>query len=441
MSQSRLIVLTVALVACQADGVTSPDEVPRPEFAVTATVNQSDGFEDAALSPFWTVYEDFGSVTLSADQAHGGTQSVRMSSRDGGNRGMFLEHRFPELMKGSVSVWFYDTKAGQDGLYATLSVFTSHIAWGQPGYLFFVGVMDWDYDWYHVQGAVVVPYGFATSVRRTVGWHQFRINYDTDRWTIFVDDVRVAEFTGDYAFEKVDFGVSGPSWRSNSTFYWDDFTMEVYPAASAPNQSPSADAGGDQTVECSGHDGTLVALDGSGSSDPDGTIASYEWTENGEVIATGVSPTVTFGLGAHAVTLRVTDDDGATGEDEVAITVEDTQPPTIDMTVSPTVLWPPNHTMHQVASGIAAVDVCDPAAALVVAVTSNEPENGLGDGDAAPDWQIVANEDGAFDVWVRAERSGTGTGRVYTITATATDGSGNTASASGTVTVPHSRGR
>ncbi|MDH3256895.1 MAG: multicopper oxidase family protein, partial [Nitrospinota bacterium] len=37
-----------------------------------------------------------------------------------------------------------------------------------------------------------------------------------------------------------------------------------------PNQPPVADAGPDQTVECASHTGNLLAMDGSGSMDPDG---------------------------------------------------------------------------------------------------------------------------------------------------------------------------
>lgn len=290
------------------------------------------------------------------------------------------------------------------------------------------------------------------------------------------------------------------------------------------NLAPVANAGTDQTITRTSPAGASVSLDGTGSTDADGTIVSYEWLENGTVIATGATTAHTFALGTHTVTLRVTDDDGASSEDvvtitvnnappvanaganqvlecvnggalatldgsasfdvdgtisylwttgattatttktfglgtttvgltvtdndgaqdsdQVDITVQDTQKPTIAMSVS-TALWPPNHKMVKVASGISSSDGCYSSSSLTfgVTVSSNEPVNGLGDGNTSPDWQVVRNANGTFDVWVRAERSGRGTGRIYTITATSTDGSGNTSSKTGTVTIAHNQGR
>lgn len=84
------------------------------------------------------------------------------------------------------------------------------------------------------------------------------------------------------------------------------------------NQPPIANAGADQNVV----EGDLVVLDGSGSADPDGSIASYEWKEGATVLSTAVSfSKADFSVGIHTLTLTVTDDDGATGSDDVNITV------------------------------------------------------------------------------------------------------------------------
>lgn len=82
----------------------------------------------------------------------------------------------------------------------------------------------------------------------------------------------------------------------------------VLPPVGAP---PVADAGPNQTVVDQDNDGfAAVSLDGSGSSDPDGTIVSYEWFEGVVPVATGESPLTSLPLGQHVLTLRVSDNDG-----------------------------------------------------------------------------------------------------------------------------------
>jgi hypothetical protein len=203
--------------------------------------------------------------------------------------------------------------------------------------------------------------------------------------------------------------------------------------------APTASAGADLLSECVGHDGATVTLDGSGSADRDGQIVLYEWFEAGDLVATGKSPTVTLPLGTHTILIRVTDNQGGTNDDLVVVTIQDTHAPLIQMTVGPSALWPPNHVMYLVSKAIGATDACDPAPSLDVTVGSDEPENGLGDGDTAPDWLVERAPTGVVDVWVRAERSGTGNGRLYTLRSFARDRSGNTAAQSGTVSVAHNQ--
>jgi len=77
------------------------------------------------------------------------------------------------------------------------------------------------------------------------------------------------------------------------------------------NQPPVADSNGPYT----GTVGVPVSFDGSGSSDPDGTIRSYDWDfGDGTVVPdAGPTPTHTYAAdGTFNVTLTVTDDAGAT---------------------------------------------------------------------------------------------------------------------------------
>ncbi|MFC1925706.1 PKD domain-containing protein [Chloroflexota bacterium] len=100
-----------------------------------------------------------------------------------------------------------------------------------------------------------------------------------------------------------------------------------------PNQSPVAEAGANQTVK----EGSKVTLDGSGSSDTDGTIASYKWWEGAILLSNNLSFDRAFAIGIHTVTLEVTDEDGATGTDTVLITVNANQPPIADAGLDQTV--------------------------------------------------------------------------------------------------------
>jgi serine protease len=88
-----------------------------------------------------------------------------------------------------------------------------------------------------------------------------------------------------------------------------------------PNVPPVADAGPDQAVSVKGKaEVATVILDASGSSD-DGTIVSYQWFEGGAQITTGKTVSVSLGIGSHTITLRVTDDDQVSSEDQVTIEV------------------------------------------------------------------------------------------------------------------------
>jgi subtilisin family serine protease len=98
--------------------------------------------------------------------------------------------------------------------------------------------------------------------------------------------------------------------------------MVVPTLAPETNAPPTAYAGSDQTVAVKGKATTAtVTLDASGSYDPDGTLVSYQWLEDGTPIATGQRVSVNLGMGSHTITLRVTDDDQASNEDQVTIEV------------------------------------------------------------------------------------------------------------------------
>jgi len=191
-------------------------------------------------------------------------------------------------------------------------------------------------------------------------------------------------------------------------------------ACDPPNRVPVARAR-DVTVSA-GPSCTANASIDDGSSDPDGDPLTLTQTPAGP-----------YPLGRTTVLLTVSDPKGATSQASAVVTVVDTTAPdVIDLSVGAPAMWPPDHRMVDIAVNYGVTDCT--GATCVLSVTSNEPINGTGDADTAPDWEIVD----PHHVRLRAERAGSGSGRIYTITVTCTDGAGNRTVKTTTVLVPHS---
>ena len=86
-----------------------------------------------------------------------------------------------------------------------------------------------------------------------------------------------------------------------------------------------------------------------------------------------------------------------------------------DAAPTPKMLWPPNHKMVDVTIDYTVTDPCPNT--CVLTVSSDEPVNGTGDGDTAPDWEVID----AHHVRLRAERAGNSNGRIYSIDITCTN--------------------
>ena len=143
-------------------------------------------------------------------------------------------------------------------------------------------------------------------------------------------------------------------------------------------------------------------------------------------------------VGNETITRKwtLTDDCGNTTSHNQLIIVRDTTPPLIaNITATPSSLWPPDHKMNKVIIGYTALDNCSPPEKVtsVLTVASNEPVNGTGDGDTAPDWVVQDSH----QVSIRAERAGIGNGRIYSIFIKATDDCGNKSMDSTHVIVNH----
>ncbi len=179
----------------------------------------------------------------------------------------------------------------------------------------------------------------------------------------------------------------------------------------------------------------LDAMDDPGGSGVKEVRFSLSGAQGGAGTVAGSNAAVTISAeGTTTITFFSRDN---AGNQEAAMALEvriDKTPPVIAGLPSPgCTLWPPNHRLVQVAA-VTANDGLSGLApgALTVRGTSNEPDNGPGDGSTTPDVVIAGNA-----VQLRAERSGASTGRIYTLTAEASDLAGNVASATANCVVPH----
>lgn len=101
--------------------------------------------------------------------------------------------------------------------------------------------------------------------------------------------------------------------RASGETFTDSFTIDT--TAQPPNTPPTASFSSSCTQ-------LACTFDGSGSSDPDGTIAGYRWSFGDGSSGTGAAPSHTYAAaGTYQVTLTVTDNAGASGTKTSAVTV------------------------------------------------------------------------------------------------------------------------
>ncbi|MHB8520053.1 MAG: beta strand repeat-containing protein [Limisphaerales bacterium] len=193
------------------------------------------------------------------------------------------------------------------------------------------------------------------------------------------------------------------------------------------------------TAEATSPFGAIVTFTASATDLVDGNVAVNASPASGS----------TFQLGTTTVTLTATDAHGNTATSSFTVTVRDTTPPVIaSVTPSTATLWPPNHKLVPITLNVSATDAVGVTSLRIVSVTSNEPDNGLGDGDTANDIVFTTNPvtvngtavTGDLALSLRAERSGKGNGRTYTIVVQASDATGNASTKTVTVSVPKSQG-
>ncbi|MDQ2977244.1 MAG: HYR domain-containing protein, partial [Acidobacteriota bacterium] len=177
-----------------------------------------------------------------------------------------------------------------------------------------------------------------------------------------------------------------------------------------------------------------------------GTATATDNCDNPTVTGTrsdGQALNAPYPRGTTTITWTATDSSGNSSSCTQTITVNDTEAPTFTFTGTQS-MWPPNHKYHTFGTTDLVTSIhdnCDGnialSSAVIIKVTSDEVENGNGDGNTLNDIVIAPD---CKSVQLRSEREGGGNGRVYTIYFRVSDAAGNVGTASTTVVVRHNPG-
>ena len=160
-------------------------------------------------------------------------------------------------------------------------------------------------------------------------------------------DGRVTDYTWDFGDGTT---ASGPSVTHTFTAA-DDYTVtlttrdndgatstDTVQVSVVPNQPPSASVSANKTAAKIDRP---ISFDGSGSSDPDGSITSYEWRFGDGSTASGPTATHSYGsAGTYDASLTVTDDNGDSTTETVTISIDTNDAPSVTADATPTTADP-----------------------------------------------------------------------------------------------------
>ncbi|MGX5819041.1 PKD domain-containing protein [Chitinophaga lutea] len=242
------------------------------------------------------------------------------------------------------------------------------------------------YKWYRITGPTDVKFSNDAAVRNVVsgmveGTYVFELHVTDDKGAKSIARVRII----------------------------------VLKAAPQPNQAPVANAGSNASITLPQQS---AQLDGSASSDSDGSIVSYTWTQLGGPAATIASPaaarsgiTLTV-AGTYVFQLKVTDNAGATSTAQVTVILNPANniPPVANAGADITIKLPVSATMLD---GIASTDADGSIAAYKWSRISG-PTTVRFNNDAASRTEVSGLAEGVyvFELMVTDDKGGKATANV-----------------------------
>jgi hypothetical protein len=173
------------------------------------------------------------------------------------------------------------------------------------------------------------------------------------------------------------------------------------------------------------------------ASDENSGVAKTEYRINESEWIQYTGPIISLQEGINVIKYRSIDQAGNIEETKSVEVKIDKTAPSLNVSFNQTVITDRNHKLTPIKAMVEADDVLSGIASIeLVSITSNQHDNGKGDGNTFQD--IQGTEFGTFDTefLIRAERSGS-EDRIYTITYTVTDIAGNSTDCNEIIVIKH----
>jgi len=164
------------------------------------------------------------------------------------------------------------------------------------------------------------PLPYDSPIYYYIDFSSRREMENKESYTLIIDVDVYATAEGDY---EIPVHILDPQFNTTSDLVY-NLTIIRPPT---PNEPPNSEINGPY----SGEAGVSISFSSEESSDSDGSIVEYYWTFGDGAHSYSTNPTYTYqSPGTYTITLRVTDDDGATDATSTACTVESPPQPEPD---------------------------------------------------------------------------------------------------------------
>jgi hypothetical protein len=187
-------------------------------YALPCSASFVDGFEGSTHFAGWVIEKTGAKIDISAEFSHGGGKAVKFTALPGREPSCTLEKSFDTRDLGTVSVWFYDTMAGNS---AAAYLYLAH----DDNTPLYVGIEDNDPTYYHAGRDSGGKANGRTKLKRSKGWHHFEIEV-SKRGVICLVDSKIAYASWlAFNFNAAGLEMVGAGLKKPVSYYFDDFEI------------------------------------------------------------------------------------------------------------------------------------------------------------------------------------------------------------------------